>query len=184
MRPRWIVLALLVACGGARERTLRSRCEAGDPGACDVLSARYAYGDGLVRDPAAAIDFGARAMDLCSRADGGVSPSCMRYPRAVRLDAPVASAQAASAEAKTVLTIVLAADGTTLIDGSPVADDEAILAAARTAREANEQLRAVIKADSSVPHGRVIHVLDLLKQAGVGKIAFGVAPVGTAPAPP
>jgi hypothetical protein len=44
-----------------------------------------------------------------------------------------------------------------------------------------------------VPHGRVIHVLDLLKQAArVNKIAFGVTPVsptlvpGTAPttAPP
>ena len=30
------------------------------------------------------------------------------------------------------------------------------------------------KADSAVPHGRVIHVLDLLKQASVSKIAFGV----------
>ena len=37
--------------------------------------------------------------------------------------------------------------------------------------------RAVIKADAAVPHGRVIHVLDLLKQAGVAKIAFGVTPV-------
>jgi biopolymer transport protein ExbD len=45
-----------------------------------------------------------------------------------------------------------------------------------------------------VTHGHVIHVLDLLKQAGVTKIAFGVTPIQplstaappppTAPAPP
>lgn len=53
----------------------------------------------------------------------------------------------------------------------------AILPLARAAREKNPELRAVIKADASVPHGRVIHVLDLLKQAQVSKIAFGVNPL-------
>ena len=42
-------------------------------------------------------------------------------------------------------------------------------------------LRAILRADASVPHGRVIRVLDLLKQAGVTKIAFGVATVAPAP---
>jgi biopolymer transport protein ExbD len=41
-------------------------------------------------------------------------------------------------------------------------------------------VRAVIRADAAVPHGRVVHVMDLLKQADIGKIAFGVTP--TAPA--
>jgi biopolymer transport protein ExbD len=36
----------------------------------------------------------------------------------------------------------------------------------------------VIRADKKVEHGRVIHVLDLLKRAGVAKIAFAVAPLG------
>jgi biopolymer transport protein ExbD len=42
----------------------------------------------------------------------------------------------------------------------------------------------VIRADQKVEHGRVIHVLDLLKRAGVAKIAFAVTPVAgdTAPA--
>jgi biopolymer transport protein ExbD len=48
-------------------------------------------------------------------------------------------------------------------------------------------LRAVIRADASVTHGRVIRVLDLLKQAGISKIAFGVAraePVSSGSAKP
>jgi biopolymer transport protein ExbD len=174
MRRGSLSLVLLLACGGARERTLRSRCEAGDPGACDVLSARYAYGDGVTQSAASAIDFGGRAMALCMHADGGASPTCLRYPRPVPLDTP--APRAPVGEVKTTFTVTLAVDGTTLIDGQAAADDEAILSAARTAREQNAELRAVIKADSAVPHGRVVHVLDLLKQAGVGKIAFGVAP--------
>jgi biopolymer transport protein ExbD len=43
-------------------------------------------------------------------------------------------------------------------------------------------LRAVIKADGTVQHQRVIHVLDLLKQAGIAKIAFGVTPIAPEPA--
>jgi len=34
----------------------------------------------------------------------------------------------------------------------------------------------VIRADKKVEHGRVIHVLDLLRRAGIAKIAFAVTP--------
>ena len=63
---------------------------------------------------------------------------------------------------------------------SPVQNDDAILPLARDAQSQHSDLRAVIKADSAVTHGRVIHVLDLLKQAHVNKIAFGVAPTAAA----
>ena len=114
--------------------------------------------------------------------------------KSVPLDLPKA---ASGADIQTVFSIVLAADGTTQIDSKPVPNDDAILASSKAAREKNPELRAIIKADSAVPHGRVIHVLDLLKQAQVAKIAFGVSPVapgvgnpapapapGPAPAPP
>lgn len=94
--------------------------------------------------------------------------------QSVPLDLPKA---ASGQEVQTVFSIVLAADGTTQVDSHPVDNDEAVLALSKDARTKNPELRAVIKADSSVPHGRVIHVLDLLKQAGVSKIAFGVSPV-------
>ncbi len=99
--------------------------------------------------------------------------------KSVPLDLPKA---ASGSDIQTVFSIVLAADGTTQVDGSPLPNDDAILGKAKAAREKNPELRAVIKADSAVTHGRVIHVLDLLKQAQVAKIAFGVTP--TAPAVP
>lgn len=105
--------------------------------------------------------------------------------KSVPLDLPKA---ASGSDIQTVFSIVLAADGTTQVDSKPVTNDDAILGMSKGARDKNPELRAVIKADTTVPHGRVIHVLDLLKQAGVAKIAFGVSPVapspGAVPAPP
>lgn len=91
---------------------------------------------------------------------------------AVPIDAP----RPPPSDVQTVLTVTLRADGTTYVDEKLVAGDVGILPLAKAAREKDPDLRAVIKADASVPHGRVIGVLDLLKQAQVGKIAFGVTP--------
>ncbi len=103
--------------------------------------------------------------------------------KSVPLDLPKA---ATGTEIQTVFSVVLAADGTTQVDSKTVPNDDAILGLARSAHEKNPELRAVIKADTLVTHGRVIHVLDLLKQAQVQKIAFGVQPgvAGVAPGTP
>ncbi len=98
--------------------------------------------------------------------------------QALPMDLP---APAPPGEAQAVLSIALGAGGETLVDGRRVAGDEAVLASAREARAKNAEARAVIKADAQVPHGRVVRTMDLLKQAGVSKVAFGV---GAALAPP
>jgi biopolymer transport protein ExbD len=87
-----------------------------------------------------------------------------------------------------VFGLELHTSGDTLIDGKRIPSDDAILPMAKEAQAKNPELRAVIRADTAVPHGRVIRALDLLKQAGVSKIAFGVSPVppepgGAAPPP-
>jgi biopolymer transport protein ExbD len=88
---------------------------------------------------------------------------------------------ASGEEVQTVFSVELAADGQTRVDSQPVTDDEAIAKLAREAKGKNDGLRAVIRADKQVEHGRVIHVLDLLKQSGVAKIAFAVSPTRAAP---
>lgn len=97
----------------------------------------------------------------------------MIVSKSVPLDLPKA---ASGSDIQTVFSIVLLADGSTLVDSKNQPNDDAIFPLAKSIREKNPDLRAVIKADASVSHGRVIHVLDLLKQAQVAKIAFGVAP--------
>ena len=90
---------------------------------------------------------------------------------------PMDLPKAASGESvQTVFSVELTVDGKTVVDSAPVANDEAIPGLAKRAKEKNKDLRAVIRADTKVEHGRVIHVLDLLNRSGVSKIAFAVAP--------
>jgi biopolymer transport protein ExbD len=94
---------------------------------------------------------------------------------------PVDLPKAAAGEhTQEIFSVVVPADGTVQVDGSDVLDDEALLGLARTALRRNGDLRAVIQADGGVAHRRVMHLLDLLKTAGITKVAFGVNPT-TAP---
>jgi biopolymer transport protein ExbD len=94
------------------------------------------------------------------------------------LDLPKA---AAGQDVQLVFGLELHANGDTVIDGKKVESDESILGLAKESQLKNPDLRAVIRADTTVQHGRVIRALDLLKQAGVSKIAFGVTPVAPEP---
>jgi biopolymer transport protein ExbD len=68
-------------------------------------------------------------------------------------------------------------NGDLVVDGKKLTDDRVLIEEAKRGLAKNKDLRAVIRADKTVQHGRIIRVLDLLKQAGVSKIAFGVTPI-------
>jgi biopolymer transport protein ExbD len=90
---------------------------------------------------------------------------------------PMDLPKAANGESlQTIFSVELSADGRTRVDSEAVSNDDAILPLAKTSHGRNKDLRAVIRADTKVEHGRVIHVLDLLKRAGIAKIAFAVSP--------
>jgi biopolymer transport protein ExbD len=90
---------------------------------------------------------------------------------------PMDLPKAASGEAlQQVFSVELSVDGKTRVDSQNLPSDEAITPLAKAAKAKTPDLRAVIRADRKVEHGRVIHVLDLLKRAGVAKIAFAVSP--------
>lgn len=91
---------------------------------------------------------------------------------AVPLDLPRA---AQSTNVQVVFSIIIPKVGATLIDGLP-ANDDTIVAQAKAALHQTPTLRAVIQADGDVPHRRVVHVMDLLRQAGLARIAFGALP--------
>jgi biopolymer transport protein ExbD len=80
-----------------------------------------------------------------------------------------------------VFGVELHANGEVLVDGKKLPNDDAVFPLAKEAYAKNNDLRAVIRADTAVQHGRVIRVLDLMKQAGVSKIAFGVSAVPPEP---
>lgn len=110
-----------------------------------------------------------------------VTAKMVANPSAIPLELPKA---AVGSDVQTVFSIELATNGAIVVDGNRLAKDDDLFPLAKSARSKNPELRAVIKADSAVTHGRVIHVLDLLKQANVAKIAFGVAPTAPMPTTP
>jgi biopolymer transport protein ExbD len=71
------------------------------------------------------------------------------------------------------LTITIAADGKTLLNGKPASDDE-ISEFARSALAKSTETQAIISADKDVPHGRVIGVIDVVKTAGITKFAITI----------
>jgi biopolymer transport protein ExbD len=92
---------------------------------------------------------------------------------AVPLDLPKASR---SEELQVVFSVVLPVRGGMLVNGDPVPDDGALVARAQESLARDPELRAVINADGAVPHRDVIHTLDLLKRAGITRVAFGALP--------
>lgn len=98
---------------------------------------------------------------------------------AVPLDLPHA---AAAEELQTVLSVVVPRQGDMLVDGEPITV-EGLVARARTTVAEHPDARAVISADQSVSHGRVITILDALSEGGLTHVAFGaLRPDGTAAA--
>ncbi|MBK9258353.1 MAG: biopolymer transporter ExbD [Polyangiaceae bacterium] len=103
--------------------------------------------------------------------------------QAMPLDLPKA---ASGKEVQMVFSVELRANGDLVADGKKLPNADALLPLAKEAQAKTPDLRAVIRAESLVQHGRVMQSLDVLKRAGVSKIAFGVTPTAEgegAPAP-
>jgi biopolymer transport protein ExbD len=89
--------------------------------------------------------------------------------QALPVDLPKA---ATAGETQTIFTISVDAEGALHANGKPIDGDPALQAAAREAQRQTPDLRAVLSASARVSHGRVMHVLDVLRGVGVAKVAF------------
>ena len=92
---------------------------------------------------------------------------------AVPLDLPKA---VSGQDVQEVFSVALTSAGATYLNGAIVPSDDALAAPAHDAQVRNKELRVVVQADGAVAHRRVMHVLDVLKQAGVARIGFAVVP--------
>jgi biopolymer transport protein TolR len=79
-------------------------------------------------------------------------------------------------EVQVVFAVGIPADGSTVVNGVRVRDDAELAGRAAAALASDRDLRAVIQADGTVPHQRVIHVLDVLRRSGMTKVAFATQP--------
>ncbi len=74
----------------------------------------------------------------------------------------------------------VSADGKAHVEEREVSDEE-IATLASAAAATNPAIRATIRAESAVTHGRVMAIVDLLKTAGINKVAFAATPKAAAP---
>ncbi len=76
------------------------------------------------------------------------------------------------------LSLAITADGRINLNGSFV-DENTISAKAAEELSKNPDIQAIISADKDVPHGKVIAVLDLVKNVGVKKFAISIEKANT-----
>jgi biopolymer transport protein ExbD len=89
----------------------------------------------------------------------------------IKVDLPKAAS--GSEQARTTLALTLTKDGQLYLNGER--SDEATVSKQIAADlPKNPDLQAIIAADKIVPHGSVVHIIDLVKRAGVRKFAINV----------
>lgn len=96
----------------------------------------------------------------------------------IPLDLPKAKTAGAT---QTVLNVSVDAQGAVTANGEKLGTDAELEQRAAAALKANPELRTVISASSAASHGKVMHVLDTVRDAGVTKVAFAADKVAAAP---
>ena len=71
------------------------------------------------------------------------------------------------------MTVVLLKDGTARWNDAPIAEND-VAAKVAEAVAKDPEMNLVVSADKQVEHGRVVHMLDIAKTAGVAKFAINV----------
>jgi biopolymer transport protein ExbD len=98
----------------------------------------------------------------------------------IPLDLPKAKTAGAT---QTVLSVSIDAQGAVLANGKPVANDAELRGRASLALKENPELRTVIAASTDASHGKVMHVLDTVRDAGITKVAFAADKVAATSTP-
>jgi biopolymer transport protein ExbD len=79
-------------------------------------------------------------------------------------------------------SLVLTEKGTLMLDGAPVTFD-ALPARLRAVREQRPDAQIMIDAETGVPHGQVVRLLDAVRTAGFHGVGIGATSANPAAAP-
>ncbi len=95
-------------------------------------------------------------------------------------DIPVELPEAETGEDKqkeqpTTLAVSIDQEGQIYLDAEKISLD-GLRTKARESREKDPETRAILNADARIPHGQVVKVIDVLRQANVIKFAINVRP--------
>jgi len=101
-------------------------------------------------------------------------------PQAIPVDLPRASTSNA---VNVAVAVSIDASGAIFADARAVTEEQ-LGSYMRDRHRENAEVRAIIAADQRVPHGRVVHVIDLVRRAGVTKFAIQTQAEGPAEVAP
>src|SRR5690348_4371841 len=87
----------------------------------------------------------------------------------IKVDLPKAAS--GTETTKSTLALTLNKEGVLFLNGER-SSDEGVVRFIGSELPKNPELQAIIAADKVVPHGDVIHVIDLVKRSGVHKFAI------------
>ena len=88
---------------------------------------------------------------------------------AIKVDLPKAAS--GTEQTRTTLGLTLAKDGALYLNGQR-SNDDGVVRFIGSELPKNPELQAIIGADRAVPHGDVVHLIDLVKRSGVHRFAI------------
>ncbi len=103
----------------------------------------------------------------------------------LKLDLPRAEGASAS-DAPVFVTLAIGANGVVFIDERPVApaaEREAVLQRVREAARRNPDTEVQLRADATVPYGRVVEIMGAAHAVGLQRIGFVAEPAAVGPTP-
>ena len=71
------------------------------------------------------------------------------------------------------LNLTLTASGQLMMNGKPTTEEE-VSTFAQSSAQSRPDTQAIISADTDVPHGRVVGLIDVIKSAGITKFAITI----------
>jgi biopolymer transport protein ExbD len=92
--------------------------------------------------------------------------------KSVKVNLPTATSSTAEGR-HDIADISVTEAGGIYLDQKPIGDNELVNSLAAE-EKANPNLRVFISGDDNARHGRMVHVLDLVRAAGIDKVAFEV----------
>ena len=99
-----------------------------------------------------------------------VSTTFITLESGLPVDLP--QAQSTQAQASGLPTVTVTADQRIYLSGSQVSEDDLLATLESVLAEEASQGVVVLRADSTVPHGLTVRVMDVIKRAGAQRIAI------------
>ncbi len=99
-----------------------------------------------------------------------VTTSIINNPEGLRVDKPEAAT--GQTQDKANVLIVCRKDGTTAVDGKEMTTDAEIVDAITDELVKDRELQGIVQCDTKAEVGRMVHLIDLLRAAGVKKYAI------------